>query len=128
MATSVQLTHLLLMPITLTPQMIRRRVGIASVDESVWASLFNSGAHRTYLHTSTVPPQWSFTLASTRRDGSPIVLSSDVCNASALAPAPTQATPKNRPKKDNKRPRQGDPLGAHRARPPTSGTPRARRS
>ena len=48
----------------------------------------------------------------------PIVLSSDVCDASAPAPAPTQATPRDRPKKDNKRPRQGDPQDAHCARPP----------
>ena len=57
MAASVQLTHLLLTPITLTTQMIRRRVGIATVDESVWASFFTSSADRTYLDTSTVPPQ-----------------------------------------------------------------------
>ena len=118
MAASVQLTHLLLTPITLTPRMIRRCVGIATVDESVWASLFTSSADRTYLDTSTVPPQWSVTLASTRRDGSPIVLSSDVCDASAPAPAPTQAAPRDRPKKDTKRPRSGDHQDAHQARPP----------
>ena len=118
MAASVQLTHLLLTPITLTPQMIRRRVGIATVDESVWASLFTSNADRTYLDTSTVPPQWSVTLASTRRDGSPIALSSDICDASAPDTAPTQATPRDRPKKDAKRPRLGDHRDAHRACPP----------
>ena len=66
MAASVQLTHLLLTPITLTPQMIRRRFGIATVDESVWAPLFSSSVDCTYLDTSTVPPQWAVTLASTR--------------------------------------------------------------
>ena len=118
MAASVQLTHLLLTPITLTPQMIRRHVGIARVDESVWASLFTSSADRTYLDTSTVPPQWSVTLASTRRDGSPVERSSDVCDASAPAVTPTQAAPRDRLKKDAKRPRQGDHQDAHRARPP----------
>ena len=118
MAASVQLTHLLLTPITLTPQMIRRRVGIATVDESVWASLFTSSADRTYLDTSTVPPQWSVTLASTRRDGSPIERSSDVCDASAPAVTPTQTAPRDGPKKDAKRPRLGDHQGTHRARPP----------
>ena len=98
--------------------MIRRRVGIASVDESVWASLFTSTADRTYLDASAVPPQWSVTLASTQRDGSPVVLSSDVRDASATAPSPSQALPRDKPKKDNKRPHQGDPLDAHRARPP----------
>ena len=100
------------------PQMVRRRVGIASVDESVWASLFTSSADRTYLDTGTVSPQWSVTLASTRRGGSSVVLSSDVCDASAPTPTPTQASPRDKPKKDNKRPRQGDPLDAHRAGPP----------
>ena len=65
MAASVQLTHLLLTPIALTPHMIHRRVGVATIDESVRASLFTSSADRTYLDTSTVPPQWSVTLAST---------------------------------------------------------------
>ena len=117
MAASVQLTHLLLTPITLTPQMIRRCVGIATVDESVWASLFTSSANRTYLDTSAVPPQWSVTLASTRRNGSPIERSSDVCDASAPAVTPTQTAPRDGPKKDAKRPRLGDNQGTHRARP-----------
>ena len=121
MAASVHLTHLLLTPITLTPQMIRRRVGIATVDESVWASLFTSAADRTYLDTSTVLPQWSVTLASTRRDGSPIERSSDVCDASVPAVTPIQTAPRDRPKKDAKRPRQGDHQDTHRARPPAVG-------
>ena len=56
MSASVQLTHLLLTPITLTPIMVKRRVGVASVDESVWASLFSSCTERTYLDTASVPP------------------------------------------------------------------------
>ena len=98
--------------------MIRRRVSIATVDESVCASLFTSSADRTYLDTTTVPPKWSVTLASTRRDGSSIKRPSDVCDASAPAVAPTQAAPRDRLKKDAKRPRQGDHQDTHQARPP----------
>ena len=108
MAISVQLTHLLLTPITLTPHMIRRRVGIATVDESVQASLFTSGADRTYLDMSTVPPQWSVTLASTLRDGCPIKRSSDVRDVSGPAVAPTQAASRDRLKKNAKCHHQGD--------------------
>ena len=86
MAASVQLMHLLLPPITLTPQMVRRRVGIASVDESMWTSLFSSCTEHTYLDTSSVPPQWSVTIASTRCSGSPVVLPSHICDAPAPGP------------------------------------------
>ena len=118
MAASVQLTHLLLTPINLTPHMMRRRVGIACIDESVWASLFTSSADRTYLDTSTVPPQWSVTLASTQRDGSPVVMSSDVCDASTAAPSPSQTSPKDNPKENNKRQLPANLPDARRARPP----------
>ena len=68
-----------------------------------------------------MPPQWSVTLASMRRDGTPMERSSDVCDASAPAVAPTQAAPRDRLKKDAKRPRQGDHQDTHRARPPPVG-------
>ena len=86
---------------------MKRRVGIASVDESVWSSLFSSCTERTYLDTASVPPRWSVTIASTRPDGSPVNLTSDACDASAMAPPAPSAAPKDKAKRGNKRPPVG---------------------
>ena len=117
MSASVQLTHLLVTPITLTPIMVKRRVGVASVDESVWASLFSSCTERTYLDTASVPPRWSVTIASTRPDGSPVTLTSDACDASSMAPPAPSAAPRDKAKRGNKRPPLGELPDARRPPP-----------
>ena len=100
MSASAQLTHLLLTPIAITPQMVKRCIGGVCVDESVWASLFSLSTERTYQGISSGPLRWSVTIASTRLDGSPLALTSDACNASALphtTPGPYQPHPRRSP-------------------------------
>ena len=83
--------------------MVRRRVGVASVNESVWASLFYSCTERTYLDTSTVPPQWFVTIANTQRDSSRVYLTSDICYTSSASPTLASAPAKKKAERNNKR-------------------------